>query len=146
MLFNSLGHIFVGQRIDTYKSAWQLPQGGIEQGEEPEAAALRELEEEIGTCNAKIIGEIETWLDYDLPSELAGKLWEGRFRGQTQKWFAMRFLGNDIEINPTKVKNPEFSDWKWANIGEIQKMTVPFKREVYSKIVSEFSRFAKVAE
>ena len=146
MLFNSLGHIFVGQRIDTYKSAWQLPQGGIEQGEEPEAAALRELEEEIGTCNAKIIGEIGTWLDYDLPSELAGKLWKGRFRGQTQKWFAMRFLGNDIEINPTKVKNPEFSDWKWANIGEIQKMTVPFKREVYSKIVSEFSRFAKVAE
>jgi putative (di)nucleoside polyphosphate hydrolase len=136
--------VFVGQRIDTYKHAWQLPQGGIEQGEEPRAAALRELEEEIGTCNVKIIGEIETWLNYDLPPEIKRRLWGGRFRGQTQKWFAMQFLGEDIDINPTSVDKPEFSKWKWSDIEEIQKMAVPFKREIYGTLIREFSRFAKV--
>jgi len=145
MLFNKQGRVLVGQRLDTYQNAWQLPQGGIEEGEEPKVAAMRELEEEIGTCNAKIIGETKNWLKYDLPPELLGKLWNGRFRGQTQKWFALRFLGTDIEINPTTVVNPEFSAWKWANINEIQEMAAPFKRSVYKSVVREFARFAKVA-
>ena len=146
MLFNKQGRVFVGQRLDTYLNAWQLPQGGINGGEEPQTAALRELEEEIGTANVAIIGEVEKWLNYDLPPELLGQLWKGRFRGQTQKWFAMRFLGDDIEIDPTGVENPEFSEWKWSSIEEIQKMAVPFKQAIYGIVVSEFSRFAKVTE
>ena len=146
MLFNKQGRVLVGQRLDSYQHAWQLPQGGIEKGEEPRAAALRELKEEIGTSNAEIIGEIKNWLNYDLPPELLGKLWKGRFRGQTQKWFAMRFMGNDIEINPTNVVNPEFSAWKWADIKEIEQMAVPFKRFVYQNVVSEFARFSKIHE
>ena len=143
VLFNKLGHVLVGQRLDTYSNAWQLPQGGIEKGEKPETAAMRELEEEIGTCNAKIIGEVQNWLNYDLPPELLGKLWNGRFRGQTQKWFAMRFLGDDNEINPAAVKNPEFRNWRWSKIDEVPEMAVPFKKAVYGEIVNEFSRFAK---
>ena len=146
MLFNKLGRVFVGQRLDTYLNAWQLPQGGINEGEEPQTAALRELEEEIGTANVAIIGEVQKWLNYDLPPELLGQLWKGRFRGQTQKWFAMRFLGDDIEIDPTGVENPEFSAWKWSSIEEIQEMAVPFKQAIYGIVVSEFSRFAKVTE
>jgi putative (di)nucleoside polyphosphate hydrolase len=146
MLFNKLGRVFVGQRLDTYLNAWQLPQGGINGGEEPQTAALRELEEEIGTANVAIIGEVQKWLNYDLPPELLGQLWKGRFRGQTQKWFAMRFLGDDIEIDPTGVENPEFSAWKWSSIEEIQEMAVPFKQAIYGIVVSEFSRFAKVTE
>ena len=146
MLFNKQGRVLVGQRLDTYSNAWQLPQGGINEGEEPQTAALRELEEEIGTANAEIIGEIEHWLSYELPPELLGQMWKGRFQGQTQKWFAMRFLGDDIEIDPTGVKNPEFSSWKWSRIEEIREMAVPFKRAVYGKVVSEFTRFAKAIE
>ena len=146
MLFNKQGRVLVGQRLDTYLNAWQLPQGGINEGEEPQTAALRELEEEIGTANVEIIGEIDEWLNYDLPPELLGQLWKGRFRGQTQKWFAMRFLGDDIEIDPTGVENPEFSAWKWSSIEEIQEMAVPFKQAIYGIVVSEFSRFAKVTE
>jgi putative (di)nucleoside polyphosphate hydrolase len=146
MLFNKQGRVLVGQRLDSYQNSWQLPQGGIDEGEDPKLAALRELKEEIGTCNAKIIGEIKNWLNYDLPPELLGKIWKGRFRGQTQKWFAMRFLGADIEISPKTVPNPEFSAWKWVDIGEIQKLAVPFKRSVYQSVVCEFSQFAKIHE
>jgi putative (di)nucleoside polyphosphate hydrolase len=143
MLFNKEGRVLVGQRLDTYLNAWQLPQGGINEGEEPHTAALRELEEEIGTANVEIIGEIDEWLNYDLPPELLGQLWKGRFQGQTQKWFAMRFLGDDIEINPTGVKNPEFNSWKWSRIEQIQEMALHFKQAIYCKVVSEFTRFSK---
>ncbi len=143
VLFNKRGQVFVGQRLDTYQEAWQLPQGGIDDGEEPRAAALRELEEEIGTGNAEIIGETQDWLTYDLPPDLLGKIWKGRYRGQTQKWFAMRFLGDDTEINPAGVDHPEFGAWKWANIEEIPDMAVAFKKTIYQTLVSEFSRFAK---
>jgi putative (di)nucleoside polyphosphate hydrolase len=146
VLFNKQGQVFVGQRLDTYQDAWQLPQGGIDDGEEPSAAALRELEEEIGTGNAEIIGEVEDWLHYDLPPELLGKVWKGRYRGQTQKWFALRFLGDDTEINPSAVEHPEFGAWKWAKIEEIPEMAVSFKQSIYQTLVSEFSRFAAVSD
>ncbi|MBT3989187.1 MAG: RNA pyrophosphohydrolase [Rhodospirillaceae bacterium] len=143
VLFNDLGQVFVGRRLDTYQDAWQLPQGGIDEGEEPQDAAVRELEEEIGTAKAEIIGEAEDWLSYDLPPDLLGKVWNGRYRGQTQKWFAMRFLGDDSEINPSAVKTPEFGSWKWAELTELPEMAVTFKKSIYQTLVSEFSRFAK---
>jgi putative (di)nucleoside polyphosphate hydrolase len=143
VLFNDQGLVFVGQRLDAYQNAWQYPQGGIDEGEEPHIAALRELEEEIGTANVEIIGDIQEWLNYDLPPDLQGHVWKGRYRGQTQKWFAMRFLGDDSEIDPTTVEHPEFRAWKWAEIQEIPEMAVPFKRSIYQTLVSEFSRFAK---
>jgi putative (di)nucleoside polyphosphate hydrolase len=146
VLFNKQGQVFVGQRLDTHQDAWQLPQGGIDDGEEPSAAALRELEEEIGTGNAEIIAEVKNWLHYDLPPELLGKVWKGRYRGQTQKWFALRFLGDDTEISPSAVEHPEFGAWKWANFEEIPEMAISFKRSIYQTLVSEFSRFAVVSD
>jgi putative (di)nucleoside polyphosphate hydrolase len=143
VLFNKDGKVFVGQRLDTYREAWQLPQGGIDDGEEPAAAAHRELEEEIGTGNAEIIGETSEWLSYDLPPDLMGNIWKGRYRGQTQKWFAMRFLGDESEISPSAVEHPEFGAWKWANLAEIPEMAVVFKRDIYQTLVIEFARFAK---
>jgi putative (di)nucleoside polyphosphate hydrolase len=146
VLFNKFGQVFVGQRLDTYPDAWQLPQGGIDSGEDPAAAALRELEEETGTGNAEIIGEVEDWLNYDLPPDLKGKVWQGRYRGQTQKWFALRFLGDDIEIDPTGVEHPEFSTWKWAKLTEIPEIAVSFKKSIYHTLVNEFARFAKAPD
>ncbi len=143
LLFNRSGHVLVGRRLDAFQNAWQLPQGGIEEGEEPKAAALRELREEIGTSNVELISEMPKWLNYDLPPSLMGKIWDGRFGGQRQKWFAFRFLGDDTEINPTAVANPEFSACKWVDISEIRQLTVPFKRRVYKCLINEFSRFAK---
>ena len=143
VLFNKDGKVFVGQRLDTYQEAWQLPQGGIDDGEEPAAAALRELEEEIGTGNAEIIDETSEWLSYDLPPDLMGNIWKGRYRGQIQKWFAMRFLGDESEISPSAVEHPEFGAWKCANLEEIPEMAVIFKREIYQTLVIEFARFAK---
>ena len=143
VLFNKFGQVFVGQRLDTYQQAWQLPQGGIDDGEDPATAAVRELEEEIGTRNAEIIGEVEDWLSYNLPPELMGKVWQGRYRGQTQKWFALRFLGDDSEIDPTAVEHPEFSAWKWVDLEEIPEIAVSFKKSIYQTLVCEFTRFAK---
>lgn len=138
MLFNRRGEVFVAQRIDSPGPAWQMPQGGIDAGEEPRDAALRELGEEIGTANAEIVAELDEWIDYDLPDHLIGKLWKGKYRGQTQKWFAMRFLGDDSEID-LDTEEPEFSSWRWVPLDELESLAVPFKRHVYARLARAFS-------
>lgn len=142
VLFNAAGKVFVAQRLDRYEDAWQLPQGGIDKGEQPLDAAFRELEEETGTANVELVGESADWLSYDLPSDLVGKVWQGRFRGQTQKWFAMRFLGSDEEIDPTAVSHPEFKSWRWTDLAQLPALAVPFKRDVYAAISAEFASLA----
>ena len=141
MLLNARGHVFVAQRIDQRVEAWQMPQGGIDDGEAPAAAALRELAEEIGTDKAEILAESPDWIPYDLPETLADKVWKGRYRGQTQKWFAMRFTGadRDIDIN---TKHPEFDAWRWAAIDDLPNLIVPFKRDVYEQVVARFRHLA----
>ncbi|HEY4548225.1 MAG TPA: RNA pyrophosphohydrolase [Pedomonas sp.] len=141
-LFNRDGLVFVARRIDTEMEAWQMPQGGIDEGEDPAVTALRELEEEIGTNKAEIIAESSGWLTYDLPPELVGKVWKGRYRGQTQKWFAMRFLGEDNDIN-LETAHPEFCAWRWERLERLPNLIVPFKRKLYQDIVSEFAHLAK---
>lgn len=142
VLFNASGHVLVAQRIDTPGDAWQMPQGGIDKDEDPRETVLRELEEEIGTANAEIIGETEGWLTYDLPKALRKTVWKGRYRGQKQKWFALRYLGCDADINLTAHKHPEFSAWKWVPLAEIHDLIVPFKRELYQDIVATFRHLA----
>lgn len=137
LLFNEDGLVFVAQRIDT-PGAWQMPQGGIDKGETPEAAALRELEEETGTNRAEIVAETPNWISYDLPEDLIGKVWKGRFRGQKQKWFAMQFTGTDADIGIQNVVKPEFDDWRWVTIDEVVELIVPFKRQVYEQVVAAF--------
>ncbi|NVK19030.1 MAG: RNA pyrophosphohydrolase [Methylocystaceae bacterium] len=135
-LFNKEGQVFVAERIDT-PDAWQMPQGGIDKKEDPADAALRELEEEIGTNKAQIIGRTEDWLYYDLPDHLIGKVWKGKYRGQKQIWFAMDFDGTDDDIN-IQTQHPEFSRWKWVGLDEIVDLIVPFKRDLYQEIVLQF--------
>ncbi len=137
MLVNHDGLIFVGARIDNPGDAWQMPQGGIDKGEDPLAAAFREMEEEIGTAKAELVAESSTWLTYDLPPELMGKMWKGKYRGQKQKWFLMRFTGSDADIN-IETKHPEFRAWKWAQVRALPDLIVPFKRDLYAALVSEF--------
>ncbi|MBT6860649.1 MAG: RNA pyrophosphohydrolase [Rhodospirillaceae bacterium] len=138
-LINDAGKVLVGRRIGAEADAWQMPQGGIDAGEEPAEAALRELEEETGTSSARIIGEAAEWVRYDLPREMIGKIWQGRYRGQRQKWFALRFLGTDDEINPAGVAHPEFDGWQWMDAGDLVANVVAFKREIYAMIVDEFA-------
>tara|TARA_B100000579_G_C22555748_1_gene721933 strand:- start:118 stop:591 length:474 start_codon:yes stop_codon:yes gene_type:complete len=133
VVLNSTNKVFVGKRIDNPKNFWQMPQGGIDPGEEYFSAALRELKEETGIENVELIKEIDETLTYELPSNLLGIIWKGKYRGQKQRWFIMRFKGNDSEIN-LKTHKPEFLDWKWIDIDEITKVAVNFKLEVYSKI------------
>ena len=142
MLFNQDGKVLVGQRIDFYQNAWQLPQGGIEEDEDPKTAALRELNEEIGQVDVEVLDEMSIWLKYDLPSDLLGRLWNGRFRGQKQKWFAFQFLGAESDINPLAVEKPEFRRCKWVKIDELPNFAVSFKKKIYERLVDEFSRFA----
>ena len=140
MLVNAVGRGFVAKRIDSPGDAWQMPQGGIDEGEDPAKAVMRELQEETGTDKAEIIAESDRWRAYDLPDELIGRLWGGKYRGQRQKWFALKFLGEDNDIDIEAHETPEFSDWKWVEIDEVVSLIVPFKRALYGDIVSEFRR------
>ena len=117
-----------------------MPQGGVDKGEDIRAAAMRELEEEIGTNNATIIAESKDWLNYDLPDELIGKVWNGKYRGQTQKWFLMRFNGQDSDIN-IETEHPEFLEWKWAEPKTLPDIIVPFKKQLYRQILEEFTKY-----
>lgn len=138
MLVNGQGLIFVARRIDTPGDAWQMPQGGIDGGETPVEAALRELEEEIGTGRAEVLAETPYWLDYELPPEIAGRIWGGKYSGQTQKWFLLRFTGDDRDIDLDHHDHPEFSDWKWAALEDLPRLIVPFKRRLYEDVVAAF--------
>lgn len=143
MLANREGLVFVGRRLDAAKSqypdSWQMPQGGIDKGEEPEAAALRELSEETGLepGHVQIIARSADEYFYDLPEELLGKIWKGKYRGQRQSWFLMRFTGEDDHIN-IATDHAEFSDWKWAQPTELCDLIVPFKRDLYRSLLKEF--------
>lgn len=140
MLLNREGRVFVGRRLDT-RDAWQMPQGGIDPGETPREAALRELEEEIGTAKAEFLAESRDWHRYDLPPHLLGRVWGGRFRGQEQKWVLCRFTGTDAEID-LATAHPEFDAWRWVPMDDLIRLIVPFKREIYTKVVAEFRDLA----
>ena len=148
MLLNADGLVWVGDRIkqtnpeNPTSNTWQMPQGGIDQGETPKAAALRELKEEIGTGKAEILAESRDWLTYDLPPELIGIALKGKYRGQKQKWFAMRFTGTAADIDIAADDHQEFSDWRWVPIDELVELIVPFKRAVYEQVVAEFAHLA----
>jgi len=139
-LFNAEGRVFAAERIDT-PGAWQMPQGGIDRDEDPWPAALRELEEEIGTAKAVLLGETD-WLRYDLPPDLVGHVWKGKYRGQEQKWFAARFTGTDSNIDLEADSHPEFRAWRWVQLGELPELIVPFKRPLYLAVVEAFAAFA----
>lgn len=149
VLFDNRGRVFVAARADTSPDAWQMPQGGIDAGETPRAAVLRELKEEIGTDKAEIVAESAGWIAYDLPAELQAKVWGGRFRGQKQKWFALRFTGVDSDIDLAAHGKPEFRAWKWIALERVPKLIVAFKRPLYEAVAAEFrtvaARLAKAA-
>ena len=142
VLFNAEGLVWAGRRIDQKGDAWQMPQGGIDDGETPQEAALRELEEEIGTGKAEIIAESKDWLTYELPPELVGVAWKGRYRGQKQKWVALRFTGQDSDIR-IDTEHPEFTEWRWVEFEQLVELIVPFKRELYQQVTAEFTELAK---
>jgi putative (di)nucleoside polyphosphate hydrolase len=151
LVLNGAGLVFIGRRIEGPEHvdathAWQMPQGGIDQGEEPWLAALRELHEETNIRSVEGLGEIADWLQYDIPREIVGQAWKGKYRGQTQKWFAMRFTGDDSEIDlahPAGALEPEFSAWRWEPMQNIPSLVVPFKRAVYERVVREFAHLAR---
>lgn len=136
MILNAENKVFVGQRLDNKGLAWQMPQGGISPHEDADQAMLRELEEEIGTRNVEIIVKSKTWYKYDLPPEIAGRLWNGRFKGQQQIWYVLRFRGKDTDININTYR-PEFCAWKWVEKTELLDLVIPFKRELYERILKE---------
>lgn len=151
MVLNADGRVWLGRRPDARAepegrgSWWQMPQGGIDENEEPRQAALRELFEETGLRSVEIVHELPDWLYYDLPPHLVGKAWRGRYRGQRQKWFAARFFGSDaeVDITPPPGHSPEFDQWRWASIGELMDLVVPFKRDVYAQVIAAFGSLAQ---
>lgn len=139
LLLNAEHRIFVGRRIDQRAEAWQMPQGGIDAGEDPRTAALRELQEEVGTGKAEILAESAGWIRYDLPEDIASTIWKGRYRGQEQKWFLLRFTGTDADIDIAADGHPEFDAWRWVRLEEAPDLIVPFKRPLYDAVVAEFA-------
>ena len=140
MLVNAENRVWVGQRLDSTLEAWQMPQGGLDPDEEPRAGALRELEEETGITAdlVEVVACGSRMFDYDLPEDLVGKLWRGRYRGQRQSWFLMRFLGRDADVR-IDTPDPEFRAWKWADPADLPAMIVPFKRQLYTDVLAEFA-------
>ncbi|MAV48807.1 MAG: RNA pyrophosphohydrolase [Pelagibacteraceae bacterium] len=136
MIFNDQKKIFVGKRIDN-QEAWQMPQGGVDKDEDYETAAKRELFEETGIQSVRIVQSSKQEFIYDLPNHLLGKIWKGKYKGQKQKWFLMKFLGPDSEINISQ-KHPEFNEWKWVDLDELPRLIVPFKKKLYESIIKEF--------
>jgi putative (di)nucleoside polyphosphate hydrolase len=143
MLLNREGKVWVGARIDNPADAWQMPQGGLDEGEEPWAGALRELEEETGILAALVerVAECTEPLRYDLPEELAGKLWKGRWKGQEQHWFLCRFLGSDEDVRIEAAEHPEFREWKWVEPQRLPELIVPFKRGLYERLLRDFADY-----
>jgi putative (di)nucleoside polyphosphate hydrolase len=147
VLFNPAGLVFVARRAvqpgrTSGAGGWQLPQGGLDEGEDPAEAVLRELAEEIGTSDVTILAEHPEWLSYDLPPEAAKHSWGGKYRGQTQKWFALRFRGADSDIRLDAEQPPEFDAWRWAELAELPGLAVGFKRPIYERLAEDFVRFA----
>lgn len=145
ILLNKDGQVFVGARIDNPDDAWQLPQGGVDKGEDYLEAAYRELEEETGVKRAdtQLLGEAEEWLRYDLPDDLQKRIWGGKYRGQEQKWYVLRFIGKDSDIDINAHKPAEFRSWRWAPLKDLPDLAVTFKRDVYEKLVRMFSHLAE---
>jgi putative (di)nucleoside polyphosphate hydrolase len=141
MLLNKAGLVFVAKRIDMTSEAWQMPQGGIDEDESPLQAARRELKEETGTDKAEVLAESPGWFTYDLPDALVPKIWGGKYRGQKQKWFAMRFTGKDSDID-IATDHAEFSEWKWVKAQTLPDIIVPFKRALYAKVLEELGKHA----
>jgi putative (di)nucleoside polyphosphate hydrolase len=150
-VFSRDGRVFMGRRIDGPEHVdelhvWQMPQGGIDPGEDPWPAALRELYEETNISSVEKLGEIDEWLRYDIPREIVGQAWGGKYRGQTQKWYALRFVGEEREIdiaNPAGGHDPEFVEWRWEPLENTPALIVPFKQVVYRRVADEFARFAR---
>jgi len=152
MVLNAQGRVFVGRRIKgpehvDLTHVWQMPQGGIDEGEDPWPAALRELHEETNIRSVERLGEIPEWLDYDLPPEVAKQAWKGRYRGQTQKWYALRFTGKESEIDIHTpgggAHEPEFVEWRWEPMANVPDLVIPFKRAVYQRVVDAFRHLVK---
>ena len=142
VLFNAEGKVLVAERLDN-PGAWQMPQGGIDKGEEPDVAVFREMKEEIGTKKARILGQMDEWITYDIPERTAKRLWGGKYKGQRQKWIALEFEGSDDDIDLTADKHPEFKQWKWVPIEDLLDYVVPFKRDVYRRVMEEFTPFTE---
>ncbi len=146
MLVNGRGEVLVARRTDTPRTpAWQMPQGGIDPGETPAQAAMRELAEEIGTGKAEIVAESRVWLTYELPPGLAGSMWGGRYRGQRQKWFVMRFTGCDADID-LATEHPEFDAWQWVSPEQLPELIVSFKRQLYIDVLTEFREHCRCGD
>ena len=141
-LLNNDGLVFAGRRIDSSAEAWQMPQGGIDTGESPLQACMREMREEIGTNTAELVSQHDDWLYYDIPLPLADRLWQGRYKGQKQKWMALRFTGDDADIN-IATEEPEFCEWKWLSPHDLVDLAVPFKRDVYQNVLAAFAPYLK---
>ena len=140
IVLNNENKILVGKRADNPIDKWQMPQGGVNKGENFISAMRRELKEETSIQNIKILKQIDQWFEYELPKNLLGIIWKGKFRGQKQKWFVVRFIGNESEIN-LKTKHPEFIEWKWIEVDDLTKVIVDFKKGVYKKLVVELKKF-----